>query len=418
MRVRAIRAFSLVMILLMVVSLFPITPGVDETHAPAVSSQTLYPSDLLSHSVFCLRCSQPYTTMSWDLGYDTGNYELLDHLHFNALGIDFTFYAADMNSTFAIDVNRTIAVLEALDAEIPDQYRRKHVESVVIILSSEMYCLDYEHWTPQQRRMLVPELGSYFTSEKSQQNVLGCCTSFPSTREKERVIWMTAGKSLRNPDTPREQVNCAYSYHLYCTEEMALMAMFIHEMTHALTLTVTMPSLEEYGFVSNQNWELQQLATGREDVQLYSVEALAYDITTQIMKKYQPQALFQITGNGQAGTSAYSVETLEMDPTEIIVTPEMEENFDQLQLLAEQGVFETLEVIEDSSVPLASEDLASMDNLIAWVLMEKTSEAEGSLSAPAQDSGVSTPSDLGWDDYDSEVWEGMDPRGILDIKGN
>lgn len=401
-----IRVASILCACLLVLSAIPSTPGMVAS-ASGFARQSLESdhgfgsaSDMLSHSVFCLRCSQPYSTLAWDMGYETGRFEPLNNLQFNAIGIDFIFCAADGNSLFMIDVDRVINMLEILDAEIPAQYRRRQVESVVIILSSEMYCLDYEVWTTEQRQELVPDLSSYFTSEKSQQNVLGCCTSFPSTRERQRVIWMTAGKSLKSGSAPREQANCAYSYHLYCSEEIALMAMFIHEMTHALTLTVTMPSLDEYGFSPNYNWELQQLAANREPAELFSVEALAYDTTTRILKKYQPQALFNISAVGEFNDGfGDDIVYASAGTTEVAAAPVIDETQSaQMQLLAEQGAYETLEEIEDQEIPLASDELAYMDSLIAWVLTEHTVEVENSDP---------------WEDYDSEVWEGMDPRGIL-----
>lgn len=258
---------------------------------------------LFSQSVFCLRCAQPYTSLSWNLSHETGGYspvgDLDNMLHFTALGIQFIFCAADGKNNFAIDVPRAIALIEAIDAEIPDEYKRQHVKNIVILLSSEDYCLHYDYWSAEQRSGLIPDLGSYFTSEKTQQNVVGCCYSFPHTMELERVVWLATGKNIAYTQAPREQVNCAYSYHLYCSDEAILMAKFIHEVTHALTFTTTMPSLEDYGFVSNHNWERLQTANGRTPEDLFSTEALAYDTTLKVMSKYQPLAFLDIRPNTQ-----------------------------------------------------------------------------------------------------------------------
>lgn len=242
-------------------------------------------------ALFCLQCGQPYTMLAEDEASE-GVYWQLENLRLTVLGIDFTFVATDDQVVFSMDMAQVVSIIEALDTIIPETYRRQRVDSVTILLSSEQFTRHYDDWTPEQQQALTEPYAAYFTSERRAQNVAGACTSFPGNDERERVIWLPLGKSIGRETAPSEHTQCAYSYHLYGAEGTILTAALIHELVHALTLTVTMPSLEDYGFAHNVSWEWLQEVTYGEVPELRSVEALAYEMTLKVLEAYPARAVF------------------------------------------------------------------------------------------------------------------------------
>lgn len=274
--------------------------GPDATPPPAptanpvtlLSTQGLHPDDEPLNMLLCLSCAQTFTALDWNLHKKEGHYIPASMAQFEALGITFTFYAADDRHNVGVDIGRLIPLVEEIYAAIPPEYRRNHVESVKIIVSSEDYCLGYDYWSWEMRNGLVSDYSCYFTSESVLEDIGGCCGSFPDTQERERVIWLPTGKMLSGLQGLGEHTNCAYSYHIYSTEEMNTQVKFIHELVHALSISRTMPSLSDYGFKANTNWELQWLATGKELPVLSAAEALAYDLSRTLVQELRPSALF------------------------------------------------------------------------------------------------------------------------------
>lgn len=248
----------------------------------------LHPEDETGEVGLCLGCAQPYAEYGWDIARDTVSLTPLDRVGINMLDMQFAFFAADEHVSLGIDLERMASLIGTIYNEIPEAYRRKQIDTVIIIVSSDPYCLRYDAWTNKMRQGLVDDLSSYFTAEASLEDNSGCCASFPNTKERERVIWLPVGLALSASGEKVEHANCAYSYHVRCTEELNLTMRLIHELIHALAISRTLPSLEEYGFVPNLTWELQWMARGNEPARLVTAEAFAYDLSRKIMRTYWP----------------------------------------------------------------------------------------------------------------------------------
>lgn len=252
-------------------------------------AQGLHPDDDTASIQLCIACAQAYTRLDWDAGRETASLVPLDGVAISMAGMRFVFLAADDGARLGIDVERMGALIGAVHADIPEAYRRKRVETVIVIVSSAPYCLRYEEWTSEMRRGLTGDLGAYFTAEHAEGDSGGCCASFPNTKERERVIWLPVGLALACDGTMAEHANCAYSYHISCTEAMNLTLRLTHELVHALAISRTLPSLADYGFTPNANWELQWIASGKTLPALSTAEAFAYDRSRAIMRGEWPQ---------------------------------------------------------------------------------------------------------------------------------
>lgn len=267
-------------------------PTAEPTQAPE-RTEGLLEDDLGMQTPLCLVCAQAYTVLRQD-GEAAKKRQLysLDSIAFEAIGVTFKLYAAEPDIRLGVDIDGLTALLEIAASEIPSEYRRKLVRTIVIVVSDKPYCLRYDHWTKDMRMSLSPDLSSYFTDIKTLEDVGGCCLSFPNTWERERVIWLPMGAALENDGEMEKFANCAYSYHLYCTATMNLNVRLLHEIIHALSISRTMPSLEAYGFKANHNWELQQIAQGKSGKGLLTAEAFAYDLSKRIVQEYPLTPIF------------------------------------------------------------------------------------------------------------------------------